>query len=187
MNKLFFAFCFLLLPVVSVASISYEKLNKLVATPTYLSGKFTQDKYLSELDTTLHSSGVFSYQRGESIRWETIEPIKNVLIMTPQRIINSQGDKVIISLDVTSNPVIAALSDIFFSVITAEWDALSAYFLMSGTLAESAWNVNLVPIDETMLQVVERVTLKGDSLLRELIFYEKNGDQTVIFFDALTE
>jgi len=186
-NRFVFLLYTLLWSINSSAEISIEQLNKIVTAPEYLEGRFSQEKYLSELDATLSSSGVFSYQRDKSIRWETIEPIQNILMMSPQNIINMQGGIEIAKMDLKSNPAVAIFSDIFFSVLTAEWDTLSTYFSLSGALAEQQWQVELIPVDKTMMQVMSRVALKGDTLLRELIFYEKNGDRTIIHFENLSQ
>lgn len=187
MNKLYLLCLLLFVSIDSYADVTFEELNDITTTPEYLEGQFVQVKYLSELDASLTSSGVFNYQRGKSIHWETIEPIKNVLLMTPESIINSQGSNTIVSMQAGSNPAVTILSDIFFSVLTAEWEQLSTYFALSGTLADKQWQVELTPIDKTVMQVVSRVKLTGDSLLRELIFFEKSGDRTTINFDALTQ
>lgn len=171
----------------SYAELSFEQLNEIVSTPGYLQGEFSQQKYLTELDATLNSSGVFSYQRDQSIRWQTVQPIQNVLIMTPQSIISRQGDNEIVNLEAASNPAVAILSDIFFSVLMAEWQTLSSYFSMSGTLEGQQWQVELLPVDKTIMQLISRVELRGDTLLRTLVFYENNGDRTIINFDKLSQ
>lgn len=188
MNNSFLIYALLLfVPASSYADITFEELNKLSISPAYLQGKFVQEKYLAELDASLKSSGVFNYQRRSSIRWETIEPIQNVLLMTPESITNSQGGNELITMQVDSNPVVTILSDIFFSVLTAEWEQLATYFSLSGSSIEGRWQVELIPSDKTIMQVVSRVQLTGDTLLRELIFFEKNGDKTTIKFDELSQ
>jgi len=187
MNKALLLCGLLLVSTVSYGDLSFDDLSKLSTAPEYLEGKFSQNKYLMELDANLESSGQFNYQRGKSIKWETIEPIQNILLMTPQSITNSQGENEIVSLQADSNPAVTILSDIFFSVLTAEWQQLAAYFTLSGTVEDDQWQVELVTSDKAVMQVVERVQLTGDTLLRELIFFEKNGDQTTIKFSDLIQ
>lgn len=187
MNKVLLLCSLLLVSSFSYGDISFGDLSKLSSAPEYLEGKFSQDKYLRELDAHLESSGKFDYQRGKSIQWETIEPIQNILLMTPQSITNSQGEDEIVRLQADSNPAVAILSDIFFSVLTADWPQLAAYFTLSGTVEGEHWQVELVPSDKAVMQVVERVKLTGDTFLRELIFFEKNGDQTTITFSDLSQ
>lgn len=186
-NRFGFFLCILLWPIISIAEISIKQLNNIVTATDYLEGRFSQEKYLSDVDATLYSSGVFNYQRDQSIRWETLEPIQNILMMTPQSIINTQGGHEIAKIDVKTNPAIAILSEIFFSVLTAKWEALATYFSLSGTLLDQQWQVELIPIDKAMTQAMSRIALKGDTYLRELIIYEKNGDRTTIHFENLSQ
>ncbi len=172
--------------IMSVAGISFEQLNKIATTPQSLTGHFRQHKYLNELDATIASSGVFSYQRNKWMRWETLKPIQNVLMLTPNSIINEQGGDEVLKLDANRNPLVGVLSDVFFSVLTADWNSLSAYFSLSG-IDEKDWMVELVPTEKTVMQLVEKIVLKGDGLIRELIVYEINGDRTTIYFEQLTK
>ncbi|MBY4676116.1 outer membrane lipoprotein carrier protein LolA [Marinobacterium arenosum] len=185
-RRLFSLILMLLLPLSACAGFTYDQLEKVTVSPAHLDGHFTQEKYLSALDASLVSTGVFSYQRGRSIRWETLEPIKNELLMTPESIINRQGGQELLQLETASNPVVKVLSEIFFAVLTADWAKLSGYFDLSGTLEGSQWTAELVPTDSAVRQVVTRVELKGDSLLREVVLHENGGNRTAIRFDSLS-
>lgn len=174
-----------LLPITSYAELTFEQLKTITITPENLDGNFTQEKYLVVLDTTLDSSGQFNYQRGKTIRWETLEPIQNELIMTPTEMVNKQGDHELVRMDTDANPTISVMSVIFFSVLTAEWETLSEYFQLSGTLDGEEWQAELVPLDKTILQIISRVELKGDSLLHEIVMHENSGNKTTIHFKEL--
>lgn len=187
MSKLYFFIGLLLFVIPAYAQISFAELSRLSTAPDSLQGEFLQEKYLTEIDAHIVSSGVFEYVRDKSIRWETEKPIQNILLMTPESIVNNQGENEIISLQAIDNPVVGVLSDIFFSVLTADWERLGEYFILSGTIADNNWDVELVPKNIAVMQVVNRVKLKGDKLLNEIIFFEKNGDQTTIKFDDLIQ
>ena len=187
MNRLVVFISILLLPLIAMAELSVEQLNKVVASPEQLHGEFKQSKYLKDLDVTLDSSGVFSYTRAESIRWETLEPIKNLLLMTPERISSSHNGQETMMLEAKSNPTVMILSDVFFAVLTANWGKLTTYFSLSGTLNQQQWHVDLIPTDAAIMQAIRRVEIEGDSLLKQLVFVESNGNRTVIIFDQLTQ
>lgn len=176
---------FLAIPV--HAELTFEQLETLSKSPESLTADFNQQKYLSSLDATLSSSGVFHYQRGKSIRWQTLQPIQNELLMTPDAIVNRQGDQELVRLDTASNPAVAVFSDILFAVLTADWSQLASYFKLSGEGQGGQWHAQLVPIDKVVLQVVSRVELKGDKFLREVILHEASGDQTTIRFKNLSQ
>lgn len=175
-------------PIVVCAELSYGELEKLSTTPEKLKGHFVQEKYISNLSISLKSSGNFSYQRGEALQWQTMEPIQHKLIMTRESIINKQGENELVHLNVNTNPAIQVISELFFSVLTAEWQGLERFFkLSSGKNVNGQWAAELLPIDNVITQFTDRVTLQGDALLREVTIYEKNGDYTKIQFDNLSQ
>ena len=187
MRRHFSILIILMLPFTSNAEISFSQLAQLSTTPDLLEGRFSQEKYLSALDATLISTGVFNYQRGKSIRWEILEPIRNELLMTPTAIINKQGDGNLFKFDVGSNPVAAVLGGVFFSVLTADWENLSDYFELSGEIGGQQWHAVLVPLDQAVMQVFNRIELKGEALLEEIILHENGGDRTTIRLDNQRE
>ncbi len=167
------------------ADLSFDQLERISKNPPGLEGRFTQEKHLAALDTSLHSSGIFSYQRGKFVRWETLKPIQSEMLMTPTSISNKQGGQELMRMETQSSPAVALFNEIFFSVLTAEWGKLSAYFKLTGNIEGGQWHAELVPLDNTVKQVVSRVELKGDALVREIILHESDGDRTTIHFENL--
>ncbi|RTE65960.1 outer membrane lipoprotein carrier protein LolA [Amphritea opalescens] len=163
-------------------SADYKLLESLTTAPETLHGQFTQVKFVQALDARFESSGRFDYQRDRSIRWHTLKPIDNLLTLTPRSISNQQGDTVLSRLDSQDNPVVAVFSDIFFGVMTAQWQTLADYFEMDVQGSKQHWTVTLSPIDQNVAQVVARVELSGDELLRKVLLFEATGDQTTIMF-----
>lgn len=175
----------LISPSASYADLTYEQLRNISEAPENLDGRFTQEKYLVALDTVLLSSGVFNYQRDVSIRWQTLKPIQNELLMTPTSISNKQAGQELMRIENRSNPVVSLFNEIFFSVLTARWKKLSAHFSLTGDIQDGHWHASLMPHDNTVKQVVSRVELKGDTLVREIILHESSGDRTTIHFENL--
>lgn len=167
--------------------ISFEQLGNVSAAPKYLKGDFKQEKYLQAIDASLLSTGQFEYSRNESIHWITQHPIQNKLIMTPTSIINQQAGQAVVELNAQTNPAVAVLSDILFSVLTAEWGRLSAYFELQGSFEGKQWQAALQPTDESVAQFISHIELKGDHLLRTIVLYEKGGDRTTINFENLSQ
>ena len=180
MKRWFFSAFVLLLPQAIQAEISYEQLAQFSLTPEILEGSFNQEKYIATLDATLISTGVFTYQRDKSIRWEILEPIHSELLMTPSAINSKADNRELMRLDANSNPVAQVISEIFFAVLTADWEKLSPYFELSVTVEGAQWHAVLLPLDQAVAQVFSRVELKGQTLLEEIVLHEKSGDRTTI-------
>ena len=185
MSKYVLLIFLLFVSLPSWAELNLSKLSKIAPSADYLSGNFVQQKYLADLDAEITSSGLFSYQRGQSIHWETLKPIQNILLMTPQSITNSQNGREIMSLKADTNPVVKLLSTIFFSVLTADWQSLAQHFELTGSVTANHWSVQLTPKDENLLLVIKQVNLEGAALLKKATFFEHNGDRTTITFSEL--
>ena len=180
MKRRLFSALVLFFPWAAQAEISYARLAQLVQTPEVLEGSFSQVKYLGSLDATLVSSGKFTYQRGKSLRWEILQPIENKLLITPTSISSQQGNRELMNLDAENNPVARVIAEIFFAVLTAEWEKLAPYFELSGSIDGEQWHVVLLPTDQAVAQVFSRVELKGLDLLEEIVLHEVSGDRTMI-------
>ena len=183
MKRHFLSALGLIFPLVVHAEITFTQLAEISTTPETLQGQFSQEKYLGALDTVLISTGVFTYQRGKSIRWEILEPIRNELVMTPTTITSTQGDDELLRLDKGANPTAAVMGEIFFAVLTAEWEELADYFELSGEIEGGKWHAVLVPVEQAVKQIFSRIELKGEGLLRVIILYENGGDRTTIHLD----
>jgi len=182
-KRYFLSALVMMCPLALQADITFTQLAQISTTPENLQGRFSQEKYLAALDVSLMSTGVFTYQRGKSIRWEILEPIQNELVITPSTIINQQGNDELLRLDMDTNPTAAVMGKVFFSVLTAEWAQLSDYFELSGEIEGQQWRAVLVPVDQTIIQMFSRIELEGGSLLRVIILQENSGDRTTIRLD----
>lgn len=187
MKRVAAGFALLLLPWLAQADISFAQLAQISTTPDELQGRFRQEKYLDALDVTLMSSGIFSYRRGKSIRWQILEPIQNELLMTPTSLSSRQGDDELLRLDVKTNPGTAVMSKVLFAVLTAQWQQLADYFELSGSIDGQQWRAELLPRDALIGQMFSRVELRGAGLLRVIVLYENGGDKTTIRLDDLEE
>jgi len=164
------------------SEVSFDRLAAISQTPDSLEGRFVQEKYLKALEVGLVSSGVFAYKKGEYLRWETLKPISNKLILTPTSVVNKQDEKELVTSTAGASPVTSVLSEILFSVLTANWNNLSKYFELSGDVDNGSWRVELLPTEVTIAVAISKVELSGETLLQKIVLYEKQGDVTTIEF-----
>ena len=168
------------------ADISFEQLARITVTPERHQGSFEQEKYLAAVDASLQSSGIFDFERGRSIRWEILEPIRSEILMTPDGISSRAGGETLLELEASANPAVAALGEIFFAVLTSDWQALEAWVELSGSVADGSWHAILKPRAETTGLVFSRLELFGGELLKTIVLHESSGDRTTIRLDSST-
>jgi len=169
------------------AEISYEALAEMTDQPMALQGDFEQKKTLTEFDASVTSIGEFTYKRHQSIEWVTTAPVENTLLMTPEKITSQQNKNEILNIDANKNPTARVLSQIFFAIMTADWQSLADYFDLAGEHTNTTWHVTLLPNNRHVESLVTKVILTGDNLLREVTLFEKNGDTTHIRFKNLEQ
>lgn len=186
MRKIFLGIIFSVLSI-SVSANNLDDLKALTTTPEKLSGTFSQSKYLAQLETSINSSGSFNYIRDKKIVWHTLTPINSTLELTPKTMLSYQDGEQVNKLDSDTNPVVAVFSDIFFGVMTAQWQILEVYFSVSAEVSDGQWKATLVPVDESIGGFINKVTLEGDKYLQQITLYEPEGNITHITFDKLQQ
>lgn len=177
----------LLLTSPAMAQLSFEQMAQLTDSPAQLSGTFSQQKYLSEFEAVINSSGEFNYQRDESIEWNTLKPIANELVLTPQGLTSKQGGQLLNALKADENQVVKLINEIFFAVLTAQWEDLAVFFDLTGREQAGHWQVTLTPKQATLKHALKQIELSGERLLTEAKMIEMNGDYTHILFENLQQ
>ncbi|SEF60259.1 LolA family protein [Marinobacterium lutimaris] len=169
--KRFLLICLLLcLPSLSHA-LDFEELGEYAESPETLKGEFTQTRFLKSLDASITSTGTFSYEKGGEIRWTTLEPLASELILTPEGIHSDDG-----SLPEDKTPVMKMISDIFFALLSADWEALEQHFRIEGELVDNRWQVVLFPREETLASAIQQIDLAGGRYLTAMDLHEAGGD-----------
>jgi len=163
--------------------ISFSQLAQITGMPQKHAGSFVQQKYLQAVDASLESSGVFDYERGKSIRWEILEPIRSELLMTPDGVSDQRNGEQLLQLDAGANPAAAALGEILFALLTADWEMLESHVELSGSVDGENWHAVLEPLDQTAGLVFKRVELSGSGLLEKIVLHESGGDRTTIVLE----
>lgn len=171
----------------SAAAIDFAELARITATPATLSGQFQQTKTLKALDTSITSSGHFSYVRNQQINWVTERPLQSEITMTPNGIRSRQNGEVVMELGGDKQPAVKLMSDILFSVLTADWQALKQHFSMTGNIDGDNWDIELTPLTDELQSAVSRIHLTGARYLQQVDLTEASGDQVRITFDGLAE
>ena len=176
----------LLLCSAANADISFAQLAQLSVSAQSLEGEFTQQKYLKVVDASLQSSGRFQYRRGEFIRWQILKPIESEILITPSAIEDGRGAGLPGANSQLPKQLSAQMGEIFFSLLSANWDSLEKYFALSGGVSGQQWHAILKPLQVSTAQVFSRIELKGSSWISEIILHQPNGDITTIHLDNLS-
>jgi outer membrane lipoprotein-sorting protein len=152
---------------------------------TSLSCDFIQEKYLDILDEALASTGRFSFQRPDRLRWEIVDPVSSGIIVSGEdggtwhhRTGESDHFK---TRDV---PAIRILSQQLFAFATMDFDALKEQFQIT-LLEEDPAVILLTPHSVDMQDYIQslQVTIApGGRHVETVKMNESDGDYTTIRF-----
>jgi len=170
----------LLLPLQLAAGVDLDRLAGLTANIEQREGHFRQEKYLAAVDTSLKSSGSYSFLPGRSLRWTIEEPVSSELLVTADGAVSSRDQGQVAQLNSAENPVAAELGKILFAMLTADWQRLAEYFEIDGDLADTRWQVDLKPRNAVLASVFTHVELRGERLPSEILLHETGGNRTWI-------
>ena len=145
-----------------------------------LAGQFDQSKYIADLDTTLDSSGDFTFDADEGLRWNIQKPVPTQLRITADEIVEEQDGEVVMRMDVDDQPMTRAISEVFFAIFGGNWDKLSERFTIRTLQDGSPWRFELTPKGDMLQSHLSSIELQGEAYLNALILRETNGDQTHI-------
>ncbi len=173
-------------PLSAIAAITLEDLAKYTGSPEKLTGDFKQDKYIQSFETHVLSSGHFQYLRNQSIYWDTVKPVANQMVMTPDTIASKQGGHELVTIAVEDNYLAKVLNKVFFAVLTAEWQTLDQFFDQHLQGEFEDWQVVLTPKGDDLKQIVTQVELTGGKYLKKVVLHEKSGDKTYLHFSNIT-
>lgn len=153
-----------------------------LAQPEVLRGEFEQAKTVQGFARPLTSKGDFIVARGRGVFWRTREPFASELRLTRNEILATQGGQVAFKLDAGKEPTVRVINGLMFALLNGDVGQLSELFKLEGTVEGKTWNLQLQPKQANLAQLLRKVELQGDGLVRRIAIDETNGDRTLIRF-----
>ncbi len=147
-----------------------------------LQADFTEEKFLSYLKEPQKSTGVFYYKKENMLRWEKIKPTPYILIIQGNQVKLKENGK---EVDVSSfNQMMGKIKELMISLINGDFHKSKA-FVPRYFSDSKFYVVNLIPKSSRLAKVFDHIQLtfyKDNLLLKELTFFEKSGDKSVMRF-----
>ena len=143
-------------------------------------GRFVEKKYLALLDAPVESSGTLRYRAPDRLEKNTDRPVKESLMLDgDQLVIERNGRRR--SLPAAQLPGVAALVGGLRDTLGGDAEALRRVFKVVLQGGASSWQIDLLPSDVTVAQLVTRVTLRGrEDRLLEVETMQADRDRSVM-------
>jgi len=142
--------------------------------------RFVEKKYLALLDAPVESSGTLRYRAPDRLEKNTDRPVKESLMLDgDQLVIERNGRRR--SLPAAQLPGVAALVGGLRDTLGGDAEALRRVFKVVLQGGASSWQIDLLPSDVTVAQLVTRVTLRGrEDRLLEVETMQADRDRSVM-------
>ena len=154
------------------------RFNRVCETMTrhkVIKGTFVQTKSLNRLGRSLVSRGNFAVDAGRGIIWDTKTPFPSIIAVGRDFIVQNSNGRTT-RMDASENETFARISQTMSSIFTGDSKTLTGAFEVYFTENGGTWNLGLLPKDSSVKAFVKTITIRGDSVLREVFFHEQSGD-----------
>ncbi|MCL2043185.1 MAG: outer membrane lipoprotein carrier protein LolA [Treponema sp.] len=163
-------------PLAPQTMISFNATCANLAEKPIMKGNFVQEKYLNRFDRSLLSSGNFIIASEQGMVWETLQPFPSTMILGKDFIMQSRPDGRKSVLSSQGNETFTQMADVISSVFSGQSQGLLENFEIYFFGNVSGWNMGLLPRDSIFASFITRITMNGDSAIRNIRIFEKNGD-----------
>jgi outer membrane lipoprotein-sorting protein len=158
------------------------ELKKSSLATNSIQAEFKEEKHLAILKEPKISSGQFFYKKNDKMRWEQQLPFKYVILINGDRLRVQEAGK---EKNVASAGRMAAqVKELLIGLVNGDFQENKG-FKQSFLESADSYQVILLPVNKRLKNVygkIEMVFPKTTLRLKELSFFEKGGDKSVMRF-----
>jgi hypothetical protein len=185
--KRFFA-CVLVCAAVALPVLAndFDSVCASLAAHPIVKGRFEQTRFIASMDRRLVSSGTYLIAAGRGMIWNTLKPYPSTMAVgTNSRVQWRPGGKKT-AVPVAGNQTFLRIAAIMDGVFSGKAGTLKENFTVSFKgLPGGAWEIGLVPRDETVASFAKRIRIAGTgsgaaaSVIETVELDEASGDSVV--------
>ena len=160
----------------------FQELRKTSQEVNSIQAAFTEEKFLAVLKEPEHSSGNFYYKKNDKMRWEQKSPVKYVILINGDRLrVQEAGKEKSVG---QAGRMAAQIKELMIGMVNGDFQQNKA-FSQSAMESADQYMVVLTPVNRRLKNIYSKITMvfpKSTMHLKELSFYEKGGDKSVMKF-----
>ncbi|MCE7065848.1 outer membrane lipoprotein carrier protein LolA [Dyadobacter sp. CY326] len=160
----------------------FEELRKASQSVNSIQAAFIEEKHLAVLKEPEQSSGSFYYKKADKMRWEQKSPVKYVILINGDRLrVQEAGKEKNVG---QAGRMASQIKELMIGLVNGDFQQNKA-FSQNCQESDEQYLVTLTPVNRRLKNIYAKITLvfpKNTLHLRELSFFEKNGDKSVMKF-----
>lgn len=141
---------------------------------------FVEKKYISLLDKPVISSGEMSFTAPDQLEKKTLKPKVETLLLDKDKL-SIEREKQKLTIRLSSQPEALAFIDSIRGTLTGNQAALEKNYHLSLYGSIDKWALTLLPSDEKIAALIQRITVSGkrDQIL-SIEYLQADGDRAVM-------
>ena len=179
--------CVLLLaPLTShAAEWDIEQLMRSLAQTRIGHASFVEKKSIAILDKPVESSGELFYSAPDHLEKRTLKPKPESMVVHGNELLIERGRKKH-RLQLQDYPELAAFLDSIRGTLAGDRKALERNYKLSLEGSAERWTLRLLPLDEKMQAVIQRIHISGvRDQVRSIAITQADGDSSVMTIEKL--
>lgn len=146
---------------------------------------FVEKKYIAVLDKPVESSGELLYTAPDGLEKRTLKPKPESMVVNGDELLIERGRQKH-RLQLQAYPELAAFIDSIRGTLAGDRKALERSYRLSLEGSAERWSLQLLPLDEKMQAVIQRITIAGmQGQVRSIEITQADGDRSVMNIDKL--
>ncbi len=146
---------------------------------------FTEKKSIAMLDRPVESSGELLYRAPSHLEKRTFKPKPEAMIVDGDELQIERGRQKY-NLQLQSYPELAAFIDSIRGTLAGDRKALERSYQLSLEGSADRWTLHLLPLDEKMRVVVQRIRIDGArDQVRSIEIAQADGDSSLMTIEKL--
>lgn len=180
------ALVLMLIPAIShAAGWDIDQLMRGLAQARSGHASFVEKKFIAMLDQPVESSGELFYSAPDHLEKRTLKPKPETMLVDGGTLIIERGRKKH-RLQLQDYPELAAFLDSIRGTLAGDRKALERNYRLDLDGSAERWTLQLLPVDEKMQAVVQRIRIGGvRDAVRSIEITQADGDSSLMLIEKL--
>jgi outer membrane lipoprotein-sorting protein len=147
--------------------------------------KFVEKKYISLLEKPVISSGEMTYTAPDLLEKRTLTPKVETLLLNKD-LLSIEREKQKITINLSNQPEALAFIDSIRGTLSGNRAALEKNYLLSLSGSSDKWVLTLLPSEQKIAALVQRITVSGSkNQIRSIEYLQADGDRSVMSIEPI--
>ncbi len=148
--------------------------------------RFVERKAIALLDRPVESSGELFYSAPDHLEKRTLKPKAETMVVDGGTLQIERGrQKHIVQMQ--DYPELAVFIDSIRSTLAGDKQALERNYRLSLEGTSQSWTLQLIPVDEKMRAIVERIRIAGArNAVNSIEIAQADGDSSLMLIESIT-